>query len=265
MSTAPQSVFGMDVPLAAPRPPRMPMPGAGARVAGSAAGERRSSRPAVAVAPSSAFAPGPNWPLLIAIAALHLLVIGGLLTARIIVQSRPAARTIATFNVPTVAPPPEAAPPEPAILTPPVEPDIAPPRFTLAPEPAVSVPVTSPLTAPPPVAAPQASAAPAVPSPAVASPEPIVPPDFSAAQLDNPGPAYPYLSRRAREEGVVTLKVLVTEQGRADSIAVDESSGFERLDKAALATVRRWRFVPARQAGHAVAAWVLVPITFALG
>ena len=32
----------------------------------------------------------------------------------------------------------------------------------------------------------------------------------------------------------------------------------------AIDTVKRWRFVPARQGDRAVAAWVLVPITFSL-
>jgi protein TonB len=37
-----------------------------------------------------------------------------------------------------------------------------------------------------------------------------------------------------------------------------------RLDDSALATVRRWKFVPARLGHEAVAAWVLVPIAFTL-
>jgi protein TonB len=108
--------------------------------------------------------------------------------------------------------------------------------------------------------------APPVPAqPAPAAPAPIVPPDFTAAQLRNPGPAYPYLSRRAREEGVVLLKVLVGTDGRAARLEVEESSGFERLDEAALKTVGKWRFVPASQAGQPREAWVLVPVTFSLG
>ena len=108
-----------------------------------------------------------------------------------------------------------------------------------------------------------ATAAPSV-APVPAKPAPITPPDFNAAQLNNPAPSYPYLSRRAREEGVVLLRVLVTDAGRAGELLVQHSSGSSRLDQAALATVRRWRFVPARQAGRAVEAWVLVPVTFAL-
>jgi len=42
------------------------------------------------------------------------------------------------------------------------------------------------------------------------------------------------------------------------------SSGSPRLDQAALDTVKRWRFVPARQGDQSVAAWVVVPISFSL-
>ena len=45
------------------------------------------------------------------------------------------------------------------------------------------------------------------------------------------------------------------------AITVARSSGHALLDRAALSTVRRWRFRPAQQAGVAVAAegWVDIP------
>jgi len=111
-----------------------------------------------------------------------------------------------------------------------------------------------------------AAAAPApLPQPAAPAPAPIVPPDFTASQLRNPGPAYPYLSRRAKEQGVVLLKVLVSTDGKAERLQVEESSGFDRLDDAALKTVAKWRFMPATQAGQPREAWVIVPVTFSLG
>ncbi|MXP25049.1 TonB family protein [Altererythrobacter indicus] len=106
--------------------------------------------------------------------------------------------------------------------------------------------------------------APAAPAASPPAPAPIVPPDFSAGQLNNPGPSYPYLSRKAKEQGVVLLRVLVSADGRAETLKVEKTSGFDRLDKAALATVKKWRFVPASQAGKPRQAWVLVPITFSL-
>ncbi|MEO8346797.1 MAG: TonB family protein [Betaproteobacteria bacterium] len=92
----------------------------------------------------------------------------------------------------------------------------------------------------------------------------IVPPNFNAAYLDNPAPAYPPLARRIGEQGRVVLRVLVTAGGAAETVELRTSSGSSRLDQAAIETVKRWRFVPARQGDLAVPAWVLVPITFSL-
>jgi protein TonB len=47
-------------------------------------------------------------------------------------------------------------------------------------------------------------------------------------------------------------------------VELRESSGHPRLDDAAAAAVRRWRFVPARRGEQPVGAWVLVPISFNL-
>ena len=67
-----------------------------------------------------------------------------------------------------------------------------------------------------------------------------------------------------REEGKVTLRVLVTPQGTAESIEVKTSSGSTRLDEAALRTVRQWKFIPARRGDAAIQSWVLVPVIFKL-
>lgn len=91
-----------------------------------------------------------------------------------------------------------------------------------------------------------------------------VEPDFNASYLSNPKAEYPYLSRRLREQGIVRLRVYVTAQGRSDKVILHESSGYTRLDKAAIDVVWRWRFSPARRAGAAVAGWVVIPIKFQL-
>jgi protein TonB len=66
------------------------------------------------------------------------------------------------------------------------------------------------------------------------------------------------------EQGRVVLRVLVNADGRPEQVELRGSSGSPRLDGAALETVRRWKFVPARQGERPVAAWVLVPISFRL-
>lgn len=92
----------------------------------------------------------------------------------------------------------------------------------------------------------------------------VQPPRFAAAYLQNPEPEYPALSQRLGEEGRVLLRVLVSLEGRAEQVELKQSSGFARLDTAAQAAVRRWRFQAARRGTESVAAWVIVPITFHL-
>jgi protein TonB len=156
-------------------------------------------------------------------------------------------------------PQPPVAPPEPqpAIVAP-VNPTPSPTAITLPPAPAVPTP--APITV-----APAPAPAPSTPAPvAAAEPAPISPPRFDAAYLNNPPPAYPTLSRRSGEQGKVMLRVRVTEEGRAAEVDVKTSSGSARLDEAAQAAVRQWRFVPAKQGDVAVGAWVLVPLVFKL-
>jgi protein TonB len=90
------------------------------------------------------------------------------------------------------------------------------------------------------------------------------PPRFDLAYLNNPAPEYPPLSKRLREEGRVVLRVLVNAAGLVDAIEVLDTSGHARLDETALAAVRRWKFVPARSGGEAIAGWAVVPIAFNL-
>jgi protein TonB len=89
-------------------------------------------------------------------------------------------------------------------------------------------------------------------------------PSHRAAYLSNPPPAYPPASRRREEEGSVALRVHITVDGRADEVLLHRSSGFERLDQAAMEAVRRWRFVPARRGRENVPGWVVVPIQFSM-
>ena len=118
-----------------------------------------------------------------------------------------------------------------------------------------------------PAAAPTAAAAPAAaghqrpnttPSPAVSLPS------SDADYLNNPAPAYPRMSRRQGEQGTVVLRVFINTEGRAEKAEIRTSSGYSRLDEAALATVQRWRYVPGKRAGVPEAMWFNVPIRFVL-
>ncbi|HVY06807.1 MAG TPA: energy transducer TonB [Burkholderiales bacterium] len=87
---------------------------------------------------------------------------------------------------------------------------------------------------------------------------------LAAIYLRNPKPSYPNLSRRLSEQGTVLVRVFVNVEGDATKIELKESSGFPRLDHAALDAVQGWKFVPAKKGEQAVAAWVIVPIKFSL-
>jgi protein TonB len=91
-----------------------------------------------------------------------------------------------------------------------------------------------------------------------------VPPDGHAAYLHNPKPEYPRVARQRRLSGQVLLEVSVAADGSVIQVRVKRGSGHGLLDRAALGTVQRWRFVPARRLGKAVAATVEVPVRFSL-
>lgn len=96
-------------------------------------------------------------------------------------------------------------------------------------------------------------------------PEPVVePPRFGVAYLNNPAPNYPSMSRRSGEEGRVLLRVLVSVNGSAETVELEKTSGFERLDKAAMDVVKKWSFIPAKKGKEVVSAYVLVPVKFTL-
>lgn len=89
---------------------------------------------------------------------------------------------------------------------------------------------------------------------ASAKPRPL--PGFS------PKPPYPIEALRHQEGGLVTLRVQVSAEGHPTKVEVRKRSGNRALDRAALNTVRRWRFAPAIRKGKPVAAVVIVPVEF---
>lgn len=82
--------------------------------------------------------------------------------------------------------------------------------------------------------------------------------------LRNPAPLYPHGSRLAGESGAVLLSVSLTAEGDVSALQIKESSGFSRLDEAALRAVKSWKFTPARVAGIAIASSIQVPVRFVL-
>ena len=89
-------------------------------------------------------------------------------------------------------------------------------------------------------------------------------PSSDADYLNNPKPAYPPMSRRLGEQGTVIVRALIGTDGNAQKAEVQQSSGFERLDRAALETALKWRYLPGKRAGVPEAMWFKVPLRFVL-
>jgi protein TonB len=83
-----------------------------------------------------------------------------------------------------------------------------------------------------------------------------------AQHLYAPAPIYPPLSTRLNETGTSVLRVLVGKDGLPKKVELAQSSGFQRLDTAALQAVKEWRFVPHQENGIAVEKWYTQPIPF---
>jgi protein TonB len=77
-------------------------------------------------------------------------------------------------------------------------------------------------------------------------------------------PPYPAAARRLGEQGVVVVRVLVGIDGAVARAEVATSSGSPRLDNAALASLRRWRFAPANSGSGPVESWMSLRIVFRL-
>jgi len=144
----------------------------------------------------------------------------------------------------------EAPPPPPKIETPP--PFVPPPEVNIAAEPTDTTStairqVSNVKAPPPPPPAPTAEVAP--------RPDPRRPNTISDS-------AYPPQSKRLNEEGDVFLNLLVSEDGRVSDVRVEKSSGYPRLDEAAVAQVKKWRYLPGTRDGKPAAMWKAVKVTW---
>lgn len=72
------------------------------------------------------------------------------------------------------------------------------------------------------------------------------------------------MSRRMGEEGKVLMDVYILPDGSVGQIRIRKSSGFARLDGAALEAVKRWTYVPARRGDEAIPYWYVQPLVFKL-
>ena len=77
-----------------------------------------------------------------------------------------------------------------------------------------------------------------------------------------PSPRYPAAALRRGESGTVLVRVEVDTAGMPAGVALVQRSGSRDLDRAAMETVREWRFQPAQRNGKAIAASLVIPIDF---
>lgn len=209
----------------------------------------------------------PHWAGVTAVLLLHVAVMLALLSStRIPATSIPERMTVSVSLAPPTLPRVgHTAPANPRSTAKVVKPSVE--RRPSA------VSEVAPLASAEPAAQPTTvtdsrSAAVLTPAPppvvAASAPAPVVPPRADAAHLNNPVPAYPSASRRFGEQGRVLLDVFILADGSVGEIRLKRTSGFARLDEAALDAVRRWRFVPARHGDQPIALWHVQPITFSL-
>lgn len=210
--------------------------------------------------------PAHKRAVLLAIVALHGLAGWALLQ---VAPVRAALAQAAPMMVDLLAPPAPEPLPEPPAPPPPPQPvakkppppapvvvAAAPP----APAPFV-VPEAPPEPAPLPPPPPPVEVPPAPPAPAPLPRE--IPPE-AIRYLEPPAPDYPRLSRRLNERGLVVVRVFVDADGLPRTVQIAQSSGFARLDEAALEGVRRARFRPYAENGRPSAGWARIPIPFEL-
>lgn len=133
------------------------------------------------------------------------------------------------------------------------------PKDVTVPLPVVNEPITETDSSLPQEVKPAAASRPQM------SPDPItLSSELSVSCPELSAPDYPTISRRLGEEGKLMLQVELDESGRISNTRIINSSGYSRLDNAALAAVKTWRCRPAVRDGQPVKAIALQPFNFVI-
>jgi protein TonB len=207
--------------------------------------------------PNSSQAPKTNPIGLLIVVALHVAVLYGLWRY----HYAPAIdkSPVLMVDLVNVAPQEQPKPPSP----PPPKKVVEPPK------PQQQIVATAPVVQPAEPVAPPPPPVPAPPPPVQVAPQ--VPPqpvmlsnELSVSCPDRPPPTYPKASVKWEEEGKTMLRVELDEKGHVASAEVTTSSGYSRLDEAALTAVKSWHCKPAMSNGVAARAVALQPFKFTL-
>ncbi len=77
-------------------------------------------------------------------------------------------------------------------------------------------------------------------------------------------PLYPLRAKGQRVEGKVVVRCVVSAGGRVQDVKVIQAEPAGYFEKAALKSVAKWTFVPAKFKGKKVAVYVDIPLSFSL-
>ncbi|MFM0556766.1 energy transducer TonB [Paraburkholderia sediminicola] len=214
------------------------------------------------------------------VAAIHVALLAVVMTLRhdlvqpalesrvMTAQLLPPAPVAAPVAIQSIAPPPPT--PTPPVRTKPkVQPKPTPtPRPTPTPLPVAAAPSPTPVAAPDPTppapAAPVAPPAPAAPAIGRETMEISAPKNVSHLECNVVKPDYPSLSRRRGETGTASVRFVVGLTGKLENIELKKSSGFSRLDDAALSAVRATTCKPFLENGQPIRAAYTRPYEFNL-
>ncbi|MDP0588058.1 MAG: TonB family protein [Candidatus Endonucleobacter bathymodioli] len=75
-------------------------------------------------------------------------------------------------------------------------------------------------------------------------------------------PKYPKYCRHKHIEGTTHLEIEIDETGKITIVTILKSSGFEQLDRSALAAVKQWIFKPAQHHNTCIKSTVRQPVSF---
>lgn len=184
------------------------------------------------------------------------------ITAQLIPPA-PAAQPVAVQSAAQPAPPKPAPREKPKVEPKPVQKAVKP-----TPQPVAQSPSPTPAPAaadPTPAPAAPAPAAPAAaPGPARETMQVSAPKNVSALSCNFVKPAYPSMSRRRGETGTAYVHFIIGVTGKIESVQLQKSSGYPRLDEAALDATRASTCPPYIENGQAIRAAHTLPFNFTL-
>ena len=179
------------------------------------------------------------------VALLHVVIIYALATGL-------AANLVSKLPTELKAEVVEQKPPEQEKTPPPPPPDLAKPPPPFVPPPDINIQSEAPATN-------------AISNVQSRRPAPvaIVPPK-PAGRSHSCYSGYPPISKRLNEQGRVVVQLTVEANGSVSNPKLVKSSGYSRLDDAALRCVSYWHYHPATQAGKPIAVTTKAAIDYRL-